>query len=173
MICASLCYAAGKVRLSSHLRYHNADDISVGRLVGQAGCAAAGLGLIDETSAVHELLPEQIGGLGEPVEVVATELASWMSALTPEQLGLLVASSILSGAGATWLQANGQRKAAAPKAQLWFAMTPIFGAFWAFLILGEELTYHEVSAAALLIGAIYLSIPREPREPPALPSIRP
>lgn len=65
MICASLCYAATKVRLSSHLRYHNPDEIAVGRLVGQAGCAAAGLGLIDETSAVHELLPEQVGGLGD------------------------------------------------------------------------------------------------------------
>ena len=160
MICASLSYAATKVRLSSHLRYHSADELSVGRLVGQAGCAAAGLGLIDETSAVHELLPEQVGGVGEPVEVVAGELAAWAATLTPQQLGLLLASSFLSGAGATWLQSKGQRKASAPKAQLWFAMTPIFGAFWAFLILGEQLTYHEISAAALLVLGIYLSVPQ-------------
>ena len=32
-------------------------------------------------------------------------------------LGLLLASSLLSGAGATWFQSNGQRKASAPKAR--------------------------------------------------------
>ena len=170
MLVASCCYAASKVRLSSHLRYHSADEIAVGRLVGQAGCAAAGLGLIDETSAVHELLPEQIGGLGEPITVVLGELIAWACALTPEQLGLLIGSSLLSGAGATWLQSNGQRKASAPKAQLWFAMTPVFSAAWAFLILGEQFTYHQLSGAALLIGAICLSVPRESPPGPAGPS---
>lgn len=175
MLGASGCYAASKVRLSSHLRYHNPDEIAVGRLVAQAGCAAAGLGLIDETSAVHELLPEQVGGLGEPVEVVLGQLVGWASALSPQQLGLLLASSLLSGAGATWFQSKGQQKASAPKAQLWFAMTPVFGALWAFLILGEQFTYHEVSGAVLLIAAIYLSIPRDdvdlpPPAPPAPPA---
>ena len=66
------------------------------------------------------------------------------------------------GAGATWLQSNGQRRASAPKAQLWFAMTPVFGAFYAYLILGEQLTFHEVSGAVLLIGAIALSVPQQP-----------
>ena len=161
MLAAACCYAAVKVRLSSTLRYHAADEIAVGRLVGQAGCAAAGLGLIDETSAVHELLPEQVGGLGEPVDAVASELATWAAALTPEQLGLLLASSLLSGAGATWFQSNGQRKASAPKAQLWFATTPIFGALWAFLVLGEQFSWHQVTGAAGLIAAIALSFPNE------------
>ena len=40
-------------------------------------------------------------------------------------------------------------------------MTPVFGAFWAFLILGEEFTYHQISGAALLLSAIYLSVPRD------------
>ena len=35
MLVASCCYAATKVRLSSHLRYHNADEMAVGRLVSQ------------------------------------------------------------------------------------------------------------------------------------------
>ena len=59
-----------------------------------------------------------------------------------------------------WFQSNGQRKASAPKAQLWFAMTPVFGALWAFLILGEHCTYHQISGAALLLTAIYISVPR-------------
>ena len=167
MLVASCCYAATKVRLSSHLRYHNADEMAVGRLVAQAGCALAGLGLIDETMAVHELLPETVGGLGEPVEAVFGELVAWASALTPQQLGLLLASSLLSGAGATWFQSNGQRKASAPKAQLWFAMTPVFGAFWAFVFLGEQFTYHEISGAVLLISAIALSVPRPDSSGPA------
>jgi len=129
--------------------------------VGQAGCAAAGLGLIDKTNAVRELLPETVGGSGESLNQVLAEFWGWAGALTAQQQFLLLASSLLSGAGATWFQSNGQRRASAPKAQLWFAMTPIFGAFWAFLLLGEQFTVHEVSGAALLIGGIYLSIPKE------------
>ena len=130
-------------------------------------CIRDSLGLIDETMAVHELLPETVGGLGEPVEAVFGELVAWASALTPQQLGLLLASSLLSGAGATWFQSNGQRKASAPKAQLWFAMTPVFGAFWAFVFLGEQFTYHEISGAVLLISAIALSVPRPDSSGPA------
>ena len=64
----------------------------------------------------------QVGGLGEAPDAVFGELLSWAGALTPTQLGLLLASSLLSGAGATWFQSNGQRKASAPKAQLWSAI---------------------------------------------------
>ena len=167
MIGASCCYAATKVRLSSHLRYHSADEMAVGRLVAQAGCALAGLGLIDKTMAVRELLPAEVGGMARPADAVFGELVAWTSALTPQQLGLLLASSLLSGAAATWFQSNGQRKASAPKAQLWFAMTPVFGAFWAFVILGEQFTYHQISGAVALIGAILLSIPRPENSRPA------
>ena len=45
----------------------------------------------------------------------------------------------------------------APKAQVWFALTPLFGALWAFLVLGEQITYHELSGAALLLAAIAIS----------------
>ena len=37
MLLASACYASTKVRLSSHLRYHGAEEIAAGRLVAQAG----------------------------------------------------------------------------------------------------------------------------------------
>ena len=102
-----------KVRLSSTLRYHAADEIAVGRLVGQAGCAAAGLGLIDETSAVHELLPSRSAASASPS---TPSRASWRRGRPRSRrtLGLLLASSP-SGAGATWFQSNGQRKASAPK----------------------------------------------------------
>ena len=50
---------------------------------------------------------------------------------------------------------------------MWFAMTPVFGAFWAFVILGEQFTYHQISGAVALIGAIVLSIPRPEDSRPA------
>ena len=48
--------------------------------------AAAGLGLLDETSAVHELLPCTYGGLGESVGEVGGQLAAWVAAVTPAQV---------------------------------------------------------------------------------------
>ena len=53
----------------------------------------------------------------------------------------------------------GQRRASAPQAQLWFALTPAFGATWAYLVLGEQYTFHQVTAAFLL-GAIALRFRR-------------
>ena len=102
---------------------------------------------------MHELLPEQAGGLGESLADVAGEVSAWAAAVT------LAASALLSGAGATFLQSLGQRRASAPPAQLWFALTPAFGATWAYLVLGEQCTFHQVTGAALLLGAIALSVP--------------
>ena len=140
MLAAAGLYAATKVRLTSHLRLHGADELATGRLVAQLGCAAAGLGLVDETSAAHELLPVDYGGLGESLGEVGGELWFWATAvLAPAQLGLIVASATLSGAAATWFQSKGQSSGTAPKAQVWFALTPLFGALWAFLVLGRQL----------------------------------
>ena len=102
---------------------------------------------------MHELLPEQAGGLGESLADVAGEVSAWAAAVT------LAASALLSGAGATFLQSLGQRRASAPQAQLWFALTPAFGATWAYLVLGEQCTFHQVTGAAFLLGAIALSVP--------------
>ena len=44
---------------------------------------------------------------------------------------------------------------------------PNQGAFWAFVILGEQFTYHQISGAVALIGAILLSIPRPENSRPA------
>ena len=108
---------------------------------------------------MHELLPEQAGGLGESLADVAGEGSAWATAVTPAQAALIAASALLSGAGATFLQSLGQRRASAPQAQLWFALTPAFGATWAYLVLGEQCTFHQVTGAALLLGAIALSVP--------------
>ena len=45
MLLASGCYAATKVRLSSHLRYHSAEEMATGRLVAQAGVSHTSKGL--------------------------------------------------------------------------------------------------------------------------------
>lgn len=172
MLAAAVLYAATKVRLTSHLRLHGADELATGRLVAQLGCAAAGLGLIDETSAAHELLPVDYGGLGESLAQVGGELWLWATAvLAPAQLGLIVASATLSGAAATWFQSKGQQSGTAPKAQVWFALTPLFGALWAFLVLGEQITFHEISGAALLLAAIGISALPAPEATSSTPPV--
>ena len=113
MLAAACCYAAVKVR-SSTLRYHAADEIAVA--ASSARRAARRRARPHRRDERGALLPEQVGGFGEPVDAVASELATW-AALTPSSStpARLVAPS---GAGATWFQSNGQRKASA-KAQLW------------------------------------------------------
>eukprot|EP00588_Corethron_pennatum_P006785 CAMPEP_0194283232 /NCGR_PEP_ID=MMETSP0169-20130528/24917_1 /TAXON_ID=218684 /ORGANISM="Corethron pennatum, Strain L29A3" /LENGTH=428 /DNA_ID=CAMNT_0039028785 /DNA_START=36 /DNA_END=1322 /DNA_ORIENTATION=- len=157
MLLSALFYAATKVRLSSHLKIHGADELATGRLVAQAGCAAAGLGLADETSAVHELLPTNVGGLGETISQVTEEFEAWTAAIQPAQLALILASAVLSGVAATWFQSKGQERGSAPKAQVWFALTPLFSAFWAYLILGDAISYHQLSGAGILLFAIFYS----------------
>jgi len=157
MLLSALFYAATKVRLSSHLKVHGADELATGRLVAQAGCAAAGLGLADETSAVHELLPTNVGGLGETLSQVTEEFGAWTAAIQPAQLALILASAVLSGVAATWFQSKGQERGSAPKAQVWFALTPLFSAFWAYLILGDAISYHQLSGAGILLFAIFYS----------------
>ena len=75
----------------------------------------------------------------------------------------------IRGAGATFLQSLGQRRASAPQAQLWFALTPAFGATWAYLVLGEQCTFHQVTGAAFLLGAIALSVPALESPPGSAP----
>jgi len=157
MLLSACFYAATKVRLSSHLKVHGANELATGRLVAQAGCAAAGLGLADETSAVHELLPTNVGGLGETFSQVMEEFETWTATIQPEQVVLILASAVLSGAAATWFQSKGQEQGSAPKAQVWFALTPLFGAFWAYLVLDEAISYHQLSGAGLLLIAIFFS----------------
>ena len=118
------------------------------------GLAAAGLGLVDETNVVHELLPVQQGGMGASLVQVASSAQLWAGSVTPPQVGWIVASAMLSGACALWCQGKGQAKVSAPRAQLFFSTSPLFGALWALLLLREPITQHEAVGGAMLLGGL-------------------
>ena len=158
VLSAAFFFAAAKVRLSSHLKVHGADVLTTGRVVAQAGLAAAGLGLLDETNLVHELLPDQQGGMGMGITQVVGQAGGWITGLSLEQIFWIVASSLLSGACALWCQGRGQSAVSAPRAQLFFSTSPLFGAFWALLLLREPITNHElVGGCVLLFGLMAAS----------------
>lgn len=164
---AAFFFAAAKVRLSSHLKLHSAESLTTGRVVGQAGLAAAGLGLLDETNAMHEILPSQNGGLGLSISDVLNQASGWFGDFSAQQVFWIVASSILSGAAALYCQGKGQSAVPAPTAQLYYSTMPVFGAFWAFVLLHEPVTFHEVTGGALLLlglGAASLVRPIAPGE---------
>lgn len=155
ILVAAFFFAAAKVRLSSHLKVHSPDELTVGRLVGQAGLAAAGLGLLDETAAVHELLPSQQGGMGLSLPEVLMQAEAWVGGLSLQQAWWIVASAMLSGACALWCQSKGQYVVPAPRAQLYFSTSPLFGALWAALLLQEQISRHEiVGGGILLLGLV-------------------
>ncbi|GMI22301.1 hypothetical protein TeGR_g3536 [Tetraparma gracilis] len=154
VLAAAFFFSAAKVRLSSHLKLHDADTCTVGRLVGQAGLAAAGLGLLDETNAVHELLPSERGGLGMSLVQVVDQGLDWTANLSGEQIFWIVASAMLSGACALFCQSKGQSVVPAPRAQVFFSTSPLFGALWALLLLREPITAHELQGGAVLLLGI-------------------
>lgn len=169
VLSAAFFFAAAKVRLSSHLKVHGADVLTTGRVVAQAGLAAAGLGVLDETNLVHELLPAQQGGMGLDLLTVAGQAEQWIQGLSVEQIFWIVSSSLLSGAFALWCQGRGQsgKGISAPRAQLFFSTTPLFGALWAFLLLHEPITNHELSGGLiLLLGLGGASLAAEVAEAP-------
>ena len=158
VLAAAFFFAASKVRLSSHLKVHGADLLVTGRIVAQAGLAAAGLGLLDETNLVHELLPSQQGGMGMDIVQVIGQAEGWITGVSPQQIFWIVSSALLSGAAALWCQGRGQSAVSAPRAQLFFSTSPLFAALWALLLLQEPITNHElVGGAALVLGLVAAS----------------
>jgi drug/metabolite transporter (DMT)-like permease len=151
---AAFFFAAAKVRLGSHLTVHPADTLTAGRLVSQAGLAAFGLGLLDETNLVHELLPTQQGGMGLNLMEASQQAGAWLSGLSLEQTFWIVASAMLSGAAALWCQGRGQKGVVAPRAQIYFATSPLFGALWALVLLHEPITRHEILGGGVLIAGL-------------------
>lgn len=157
-LAAAFFFGAVKVRLSSHLKWHPADALTTGRLVSQAGLAALGLGITDETTAVRQLMSSEMGGMGLTLMDVVDEAERWLIGISPQQVFWIVLSSMLSGVIAVWCQGRGQSTVSAPKAQLFYSTSPLFGALWALLLLQEPITNHELTGgAALLAGLIAAS----------------
>lgn len=83
-------------------------------------------------------------------------LATLPSRVTPHIETLLYLGGVAT-AGMLFLQAVGQRRVAAEKAALIFAMEPVFAAMFGWMWLGEVLGWRGAIGGAIVIGALVLS----------------
>ena len=159
---AALTFSSAKVRLGTQLRFQDPDLLSTARLITQFFCAFIGFLVLDEATAVGDLVNGVLSGgnslVGDPATDAVGDVKMWAASITQRQVGLIVASAVASGTGATWLQAQGQRFVPATEAQLIYSLTPIFSAFWAFVLLSEPISLHEAVGGVGLVAGAYLTV---------------
>lgn len=140
-----------------------------GNLVGDGATIVCALAyalyviVLSQRSARHEakhLAATQI--------VVMAMLATvWVMTQAPETLATLPSRAAqhsatllylgaVATAGMLFLQAVGQRRVAAEKAALIFAMEPVFAALFGWIWLGEILGWRGVTGGAIVLGALIL-----------------
>lgn len=102
------------------------------------------------------------------IVVMAVLATAWMLTQSPDSLatlparvlphvGTLLYLGAVATAGMLFLQAIGQRRVAAEKAALIFAMEPVFAALFGWIWLGELLGWRGIAGGAIVIGALILS----------------
>jgi len=102
------------------------------------------------------------------IVVMAVLGTAWMLTQSPDSLATLTTRAVphattllylgaVATAGMLFLQAVGQRRVAAEKAALIFAMEPVFAALFGWMWLGELLGWRGVAGGAFVIGALVLS----------------
>lgn len=181
VLCAAACYAMQKVRLGVHVQRHRSQLLAAGRLQSQALLSFVILGggaLLATFGTGAQLgtggggggldnLADLAAGLANEVGTGLTSAAGWSAQLTPLQLALLAASAFLPGAGATILQAAGQRVVPAANAQPIYASMPLFAAGWACLLLHEPVSGAEVvgGVGTCVAAPFHLNSPSLPPRP--------
>lgn len=141
-----------------------------GNLAGDAATIVCALAyalyviVLSQRSARHEakhLAATQI-------VVMAVLATAWMLMQAPETLATLHSRAVphvttllylgaVATAGMLFLQAVGQRRVAAEKAALIFAMEPVFAALFGWMWLGELLGWRGAAGGAIVIGALVLA----------------
>ena len=140
VLCAAACYAMAKVRLGTFVQSFPAQRLAAGRLQSQfAFVLILGSGVLAS------------GGM-DP-----SAASAWAQTLSPSQILLLIVSALAPGAGATLLQAEGQRVIPAANAQPIYASMPLFAAGWACLLLHEPLTTTEIVGGIGSCAAAWLA----------------
>jgi len=182
---AALTFSSAKVRLGSQLRVHDPSRLSGMRLIAQWLIAVAAVVCINEVSpllsewwqhasgagwAVADHAAAGAGTSGAEAEIISNAMTisspsnsdfySFLPHLSLRQSVLIFGSALASGTTATWLQAKGQSVVPATEAQLIYACTPIFSAFWAFIFLQEPVSVHEVAGGTGLIAAAIFTLKR-------------
>jgi drug/metabolite transporter (DMT)-like permease len=141
-----------------------------GNLAGDAATIVCALAY-----ALYVIVLSQRSARHEATHLAATQIAvmavlgtAWMLTQSPDSLVTLTsraaphASTLIylgavATAGMLFLQAVGQRRVAAEKAALIFAMEPVFAALFGWMWLGELLGWRGVVGGAFVIGALVLS----------------
>ncbi|HYD63049.1 MAG TPA: DMT family transporter [Noviherbaspirillum sp.] len=141
-----------------------------GNLAGDAATIVCALAY-----ALYVIVLSQRSARHEATHLAATQIAvmaalgtAWMLLQSSDSLstlparvaphtGTLIYLGAVATAGMLFLQAVGQRRVAAEKAALIFAMEPVFAAMFGWAWLGELLGWRGVAGGAMVIGALVLS----------------
>ncbi|NMG06724.1 DMT family transporter [Brasilonema sp. UFV-L1] len=146
-------------------------------LLGFAVCSAAYIIVLEVFSSRHSPVPFTI----IQVWVVAALSLLWAAPELSEQLeaiqtnlGVLIYLGVFATAIIMLLQVVAQRWISAQEAALLFALEPVFGATFAFLLLGETFTTRGfIGAAMVLVGIIViLSNPKIDESDSELPQVQ-
>lgn len=132
IVCA-LAYALYVIVLSQRAARHEAKHLAATQIAVMAILATAWM-------------------LLQPAETLATLHARAM----PHVTTLLYLGAVAT-AGMLFLQAVGQRRVAAEKAALIYALEPVFAALFGWMWLGELLGWRGVAGGAIVIGALVLA----------------
>jgi len=141
-----------------------------GNLAGDAATIVCALAY-----ALYVIVLSQRSSKHEAKHLAATQIAvmavlgtAWMLTQSADSLATLTTRAVphattllylgaVATAGMLFLQAVGQRRVAAEKAALIFAMEPVFAALFGWMWLGELLGWRGVAGGAFVIGALVLS----------------
>jgi drug/metabolite transporter (DMT)-like permease len=77
-------------------------------------------------------------------------------ALTLHAWVLGVSVALFPGVGAYWIYGWAQKMLGASKVAVTLYLGPLYGALLAWLVLGEQLGWHHLLAAALILPGVYL-----------------
>ena len=88
-----------------------------------------------------------------------------MAAPLREQAVPLLYLSLVTTVFANWLQTVGQKEVSAPDAAIIYALDPVYGAGFSFLLLGETLGPQGAAGAGLVLLAVLFSRTAKPDAP--------
>eukprot|EP00316_Scyphosphaera_apsteinii_P015689 CAMPEP_0119299790 /NCGR_PEP_ID=MMETSP1333-20130426/1826_1 /TAXON_ID=418940 /ORGANISM="Scyphosphaera apsteinii, Strain RCC1455" /LENGTH=399 /DNA_ID=CAMNT_0007301341 /DNA_START=129 /DNA_END=1328 /DNA_ORIENTATION=- len=151
-LCSALASACFILRLESAARTCSPNELS------SATLACSAIGFIG-WAALHAICngPEWVAGAGR-------ELGEHLSSLI--YLAVVVTSI------ANWLQAFGQKHVSAANAAVIFALDPVYGAAFSWLLRGEQLGTQGLTGAAVILAGVLLSrleLPTSQKSPTACP----
>ncbi|MCC7140838.1 MAG: DMT family transporter [Candidatus Eisenbacteria bacterium] len=115
----------------------------IGRFAGQLDAPGLLLGQLVATTALA----------GASATFLEVPRITW----SPAVVGALLLTSILATTVTTWVQLKVQPRVGSNRTALIFATEPVFGALFAYLVLGEHLTGAGFIGAGLILAAVLVS----------------